>query len=71
MMVGYSHAIKFSLRILTHEHATGVFPGNGGAGFHLSPRKFAARSAQLPALGNQIEHAAAPLRIAGIPVLHS
>ena len=70
VMVRHGHAVKFCLRVVARKDARGIFPCNGGAGFHLRPREFRAPAAQMSALCHEVVHAAASLLIAGIPVLH-
>ena len=52
------------------KYATRILPSDGRTGFYLCPREFAVVAAAYTALGHQIVDAAAPVFIAGIPVLH-
>ena len=71
VVVGDGHAVELSLGVIALKHTAGIFPGDGTARLHLCPGESAAGSTQLSALGDQVEHAALPVGITRIPVLHS
>ncbi len=65
------HRIKLSDRVVPHQHTARVFPGNGGAGFDLSPRDLGILAKALAALGHKIINSTlSRFRISGEPVLH-
>ncbi len=66
----HGHGVELTHRAIALEHARGVFPCDGRAGLYLGPRQLGIVAAAQSALGHEIVHAAAPLGIAGIPVLH-
>src|SRR5437764_22284 len=51
------------------QDAARVLPGDSRAGFELRPRDLGIVAAAIAALGDEVENAAAALRVAGIPVL--
>ena len=69
-IVGDSHRIEFAHAAIARQHAAGVFPGDGAAGFNLRPAHFAVLPQAVGALGDEIIDAALAFRIARIPVLH-
>src|SRR5690625_4055653 len=68
-VIGQRYGIKFAKTIVTLENAARVFPGDGGAGLHLSPRNFrvCVRNA---AFGNKVVNTTLALSITRVPVLH-
>src|SRR5579883_66842 len=52
------------------QDAAWVFPGDGRAGFDLGPGNPRTMAAAMASLGDEVEDAAAALRVARIPVLH-
>ena len=68
-IVGQGHGVELSDAVLAAQHAARILPGDGRAGLYLSPGNLAVivRDA---AFGHEVINAAAPLRIARIPVLH-
>src|SRR6185437_2463243 len=62
--------VELADRALTAQDAAGILPGDRRAGLHLCPGDVSIAAAALAALGHEVVDAAAPLLIAGIPVLH-
>src|ERR1035438_8873889 len=70
VMIGERHRVKFADRVVADQQAAWIFPGDGGAGFHLRPGDLGVDAATRAALGDEIVDAAAAFFIARIPVLH-
>ena len=70
VVVGYGHRIELGLRVVAAQDARGVLPSDGRTRFYLRPRQLGVYSAQVAALGNEVEHAAFSVFIARIPVLN-
>src|ERR1022692_1393137 len=69
-VVGEGDGVELADGMIADQQATGVLPGDGGAGFHLGPGDFGIDAAASAALGDEIVDAALAVFIAGIPVLH-
>ena len=69
VVVGEGHAVELGLATLAGEDTTGVLPRDGAARLHLRPRQAAVAAAQMATLGDEVQHAAAAVLVAGIPVL--
>ena len=70
IVVGDGDAVELGLRVVTTQDAGGVFPRDGRARLHLRPRQLGVDAAQVAALGDEVQHAALAVLVAGIPVLH-
>ena len=70
IIVRHGDRIKFARRVIAHQNATRIFPGNGRAGFNLCPRNLGIYAQTLAALRNEVVNAATALFIAGVPVLY-
>ena len=70
VVVGNSHAVELGLRVVATQHTRRVFPCDGRPCFHLGPRQLCPFSAQVAALGHQVEHTTPTLFVARVPVLH-
>ena len=70
IIVGQRHRVKFAHRVVAFEHAAGVFPGYGTAGFYLGPREFRIVAAAQASFGHEVIDTAIAVLIAGIPVLN-
>src|ERR1022692_1205422 len=70
VMIGERHRVKFADRVVADQQAAWIFPGDGGAGFHLRPGDLGVDAPARAALGDEIVDAAAAFLIARIPVLH-
>src|SRR5207247_7481271 len=57
-------------RVITHQNATRILPGDGRAGFDLRPRNPGIHAHTLTALRDEVVDTAAALFVAGVPVLH-
>ncbi len=66
----HGHRIEFAGGATPGQHARGVLPGYRRPGLDLCPRQLRVIAAAKSALGNEVIDAAAPLGVAGIPVLH-
>src|ERR1700690_4417139 len=69
-IAGHGDRIELAHRVVAAQDATGIFPGDRGAGFHLGPGNVRVVAAAFAALGDEVVDAAAPVLVAGIPVLH-
>src|SRR3546814_4811920 len=69
-VVGERDRIELADRIVAHQHARGILPGDCRAGFDLGPGNLAARATAFAALGDKVVDAADAVFIAGVPVLH-
>src|ERR1700688_2343251 len=65
--VGNRDGVELAAGIVAAQDAARVFPGDGGAGFHLGPGDLGVAPAAIAPLGHEIVDAAATLGIAGIP----
>ena len=70
VVVGGGHRIELADRVLAAQHAARVFPGDRRAGLDLGPGNARIAAAAFAALGDEVVDAAAPLRVARVPVLH-
>ena len=70
VMIGERHRVEFADRVVADQQAARIFPGDGGAGFHLRPGDLGVDAAAGAALGDEIVDAALAFLVAGIPVLH-
>src|SRR5262249_6006770 len=62
--------IELAAGIVAAEDAARVLPGDGGAGFDLSPGNLRIGTTAVATLGDEIVDAALAFRVAGVPVLH-
>jgi len=69
-VAGHGHGIEFGRGMIPLENGGRVLPGDGRPRLDLRPAEVAALAAADAALGDEVQDAAAPLRIAGIPVLY-
>ena len=69
VVVGEGDGIEFRTAVIPLQDGGRVFPGDGGACFHLGPAEMRPFLAYSP-LSHEIEDSSPALRIAGIPVLH-
>jgi hypothetical protein len=70
MVVRHRDRMELAARIVAAQHHAGVLPGDGRTGLDLRPGDVRAAPRAQPALGHEVVDAAAPLRIARVPVLH-
>ena len=61
--------VELAARIVAAQDAARIFPGDRRAGLDLGPGDLRVRAAAVAALGDEVVDAAAPLRVARIPVL--
>src|SRR5690606_21066034 len=54
----------------TAQYHTGVFPSDGGTGFHLSPGYMRTVAATFTALRDEVVDTALPVLVSWVPVLH-
>ena len=66
---GQRHGIELTDRVVTAQNHTRVFPGDGRAGFHLSPGNMGIFVGDA-AFGDEVVNAATTFLVAWIPVLH-
>ena len=70
VVVGDGHGVELAYRVVALQHAAGVLPGDGRAGFHLRPRYFGAVAFAEAAFGDEVVDAAFAVLIARVPVLY-
>src|SRR5437762_2927770 len=70
IVVGQSYRVELAHRVVALQNATGIFPGDGGAGLNLCPGNLGVDAAATPALGHKVVDSALSLLVTGIPVLH-
>lgn len=64
------HGVELAHGAVALQYARGVLPGDGGACLDLRPGELGGVAAAEAALGDEVVDAAAPLLVAGVPVLH-
>src|ERR1700721_2693454 len=65
--VGNGDRVELAARIVAAQDAARIFPGDGGAGFHLGPGDLGVPAAAIAALGDEIVDTTAPVGVARIP----
>src|SRR6267143_4779373 len=68
-VVGHRHRVELPDRVVALEDAAGVLPRDRGPGLDLRPGALGVLPRALAALGDEVVNAAAPLLVAGVPVL--
>ena len=71
VVIGYSHTVKLSNRIVTRQDTRRIFPRDGTTRFYLRPRQLAIYTFTNATFGNEIVHASFAFSITRIPVLYS
>ena len=69
-MVGQSHRVELTDRVVPLQDAAGILPGDGRTGLHLSPGDLRVHTGALAALGHEVVNPASSFFIARIPVLY-
>src|SRR5262249_11990388 len=67
--VGDGDRVELATRIVAAQDAARILPGDGRTGLQLGPADLGVFAATVAALGDEVVDAAAPFRVAGIPVL--
>ncbi len=67
---GNGYGIELADGIVALQDHAGIFPGDGGAGFHLRPADLGVLSFADAAFGHEVVDTAFPVFIAGVPVLN-
>src|SRR5438552_6793728 len=70
IIVGYRNGVERAGRVISHQNAAGIFPGDRRSGFDLRPGNLRIHTLALPALCDEVVNPAAAFIVAGIPVLN-
>ena len=70
IVVGNSHTVELSHRVVTTQDAGRILPGNRRTRLYLSPTQLRVNTTQVTSLGYQIQHTTLTVFITRIPVLN-
>ena len=70
IVVGNSHAVELSYRVVATQDAGRILPGNRRTRLYLSPAQLRVHTAQVASLGYQVQHTTLTMLITRIPVLN-
>ncbi len=70
-VVGHGNGVEFTHRVVAHQDAPGIFPGDGRSRLHLRPTDLRITPFAYSTFGDEIVDAAFPVFITRIPVLNS
>ena len=70
IVVGNSHTVELSHRVITTQDAGRILPGNSRTGLYLSPAQLRVHTTQVTSLGYQVQHTTLTMLITRIPVLN-
>ena len=70
IVVGNSHTVELSYRVVATQDAGRILPCNSRTGLYLSPAQLRVHTAQVASLGYQVQHTTLTMLITRIPVLN-
>ena len=71
IVVGNSHTVELSYRVVATQDAGRILPGNRRTRLYLSPAQLRVHTTQVASLGYQVQHTTLTMLITRIPVLNS
>ena len=70
IVVGNSHTVELSYRVITTQDARRILPSDSRASLYLSPAQLRVDTTQVTSLGYQVQHTTLTMFITRIPVLN-